>query len=310
MKLTKPNEQFVEVNESVTTLKNRMILREGKSQETLRRYLDGIKQFTKFMKAESPDNALKAFAESSDRTAVLDGFVDWLISLGKSPINIKAVFQGVKKWIIANRINGLGWDFISRPKVASQIRDRIPATEELQRILDNKVSLRDKAFFLTATSSGLRMGTLSTLQVKDVKPVDELGVITVEGAPGRKLARGKQYFTFVTPETRRIIEEYLATWENLKPTDPLFATFAGEAFSSVANNISRQWRILVKRANLAEKIKGHKWLTIHAHTLQKYFQTKCKLAGCRSDFVDFWTGHIFIGPEQYLNDSYFHPELK
>jgi hypothetical protein len=46
---------------------------------------------------------------------------------------------------------------------------------------------------------------------------------------------------------------------------------------------------------------------LHAHTLRKYFQTKCKLAGCKTSFVDLWLGHV-VG--EYLNGSYFRPDIR
>lgn len=310
MKLTKTKQQFIQQNKSVTLLSNRMLKREGKSENTLRRYLDGVKVFTEYMKAENPDMALQAFAESADRTATLDAFIDYLIGQGVNAVNLKGLFFGVKKWLIANRVNGVDWDYISRPKVASQISDRIPTTEELQLILNNKVSLRDKALFLTAESSGLRLGTLLTLQVGDYEPIEELGKIMVAGGVGRKLPEGKSYFTFVTPETRKILKQYLKTREDVKPADPLFAKENGQPLAPYVQNLSRQWRRLLKRANLKTKINGHKWTELHAHTLRKFFQTHAKLSGCRNAFVDFWLGHHPSKTSEYLNDSYFRPELK
>jgi len=310
--LTSPNKFLIEHNQTVQILSNRMLLREGKSEQTLKRYLDGIVEFTKFMKVENPDQALSAFAALEDRTAKLDGFIDYLLSEKKGAINVKALWYGVKKWLVSNRINNIDYAFISRPKAVSQIRDRIPTIEELKRILDNKVTLRDKAFFMVIACAGFRLGTALSLQVKDYKPVEELGLITVNGGEGRKLAKGKTYFTFITPEARRLLEDYLKTRENLGLEAPLFAKESkgkGEQFGFVGN-VSRQWNILVKRARLLEDIPGHRYHTLHAHSLRKFFQTHTKLAGCRADFVDFWMGHHPTGQNEYLNDSYFRPELK
>jgi integrase len=310
MRITKPQEKLVEENESLKVLRNRMLTREGKSEETFRRYMDGVKQFTEYSKANSADEAFKLFSGNSDRTQMLDGFVDWMLSKGRKPVNIKALWQGVKKWLIVNRVTGINWDYISRPKVSSQIKDRIATPEELQLILSNKVNLRDKALFMTAACSGLRLGTVMTLQVKDYKPVEELGMISVEGGEGRKLAKGKSYFTFVTPETRLILEGYFKTRENLNPNAPLFAKEDGRPIAAFVQNVSRQWRRLVKRARLLNKIEGHTWIDLHGHTLRKYFQTHCKLAGCRADFVDYWMGHHPTRSDEYMNDSYFRPDLK
>jgi integrase len=310
MNLTRPQQEWIEQNETLKRLKNRMLVREGKSEETLRRYLDGPKNFTAYMKASSADNALQKLRESEDITDVLDKWIGHLQKTGKTPINIKSLVFGVKKWMFANRVNGVDWEFIGKPKVAGQIRDRIPSHEELRIILSNKVALRDKALFMTAASSGLRLGTVTTLKVKDFQPIEELGMITVEGGAGRKLAKGKEYKTFVTPETRKTIEDYLSTRGHPEPEEPLFAKSNGEPLSNYVQNTSRMWRRLVKRAGLLKKIKGHRWIDLHAHTLRKFFQTRCKLAGCSADFVDYWMGHHPAKADEYLNNSYFRPELE
>lgn len=208
---------------------------------------------------------------------------------------------------------------------AARVQDRIPTKEELRVILTNKVTLRDRALFLCAASSGLRVGTVRTLKLKDYKAVADLGMLTVDALEevegqvreieGRKLgnSNGRGYFTFITPEARKTLEEYLGTRENLKPQNPLFAGETktnGEALSKWAHNISRQWRRLVKKANLERKMPGHNWTELHLHTLRKFFQTNCKLAGCRADFVDFWLGHHPVRQDEYLNDSYFRPTIE
>jgi integrase len=310
--LTGSDRELIEKSPSVKILHNRMVIREGKSEQTLKRYLDGIRKFTAYMKADSPDNALTLFSASKDRTLQLDGFVDYLLGQNRSAINLKAQFFGVKKWFIANRVNSIDWEFISRPKVASNIKDRIPTVEELRLILDNKVTLRDKAFYMVTASAGFRIGTALSLTVKDYKPIEELGMITVDGGEGRKLAKGRSYFTFITPEARRLLEQYLATRTDATPDAPLFVKTAKGSGNKFAytSNVSRQWTILVKRARLLERIPGQRGYTLHGHTLRKFFQTHCKLSGCRADFVDFWMGHTSLAKSEYLNDSYFRPELQ
>ena len=310
--LTKNDNILIESNQTVSILKNRMLVRENKSEQTLKRYLDGVKTFTRFMKAENPDQALQVFSRLDDRTGKLDEFIDYMLTQKRSAIDVKAKWHGTKKWLVSNRVNNIDWDYISRPKAVSQIMDRIPTKVELQQILDNKVTLRDKTFYLVVASAGFRLGTALSLQVKDYKPIEELGIITVQGGEGRKLSKGKNYFTFITPEARRLLEEYLKTRGSLNPEDPLFAKESkgkGEQFGYVGN-VSRQWTILVKRARLLEKVPNSRSFTLHGHSLRKFFQTHAKLSGCRADFVDFWMGHHPTGANEYLNDSYFRPDLK
>jgi integrase len=324
--LTEPLRRKIEADKSLQKLQDRMIEREGKSEGTLARYLNGVFSFSEFMKCAGPDRALEQFKNSKDPTELLDQYIDYLRKEKRlTAINIKAQFFGVKKWLTTNRTNGIDYDYISRPKVFSvRIQDRIPTKQELRIILTNKVTLRDRALFLCSSASGLRVGTIRTLKVKDYKAVEELGMLTVEAVEevqgharqieGRKLgnSNGAGYFTFITPEARKTLEEYLVTREDLKLEDPLFAGESktnGKALSPWVHNVSRQWRRLVRKANLDRKIKSHTWTELHLHTLRKFFQTNCKLAGCRADFVDFWMGHHPVRQDEYLNDSYFRPEL-
>jgi site-specific recombinase XerD len=313
-RMTKNNLILIANNKTVTTLRNRMILREGKSEQTLVRYLGGVKEFTKFIGAKTPDEALTILSKYEDRTAKIDEYIDYMINSDRTGIDIKSLWYGAKKWFIANRINDIDWSYISRPKATSQIEDRIPTVEELRLILDNKVTLRDKSFYITCLSAGFRVGTALSLQVKDYKPIEELGMITVKGGAGRKLAIGKMYFTFLTPEARRLLEQYLKSREQpLSPEDPLFTKVNhkyNERFD-FSGNVSRQWTILLKRAKLAEKIPDSRSYTLHAHTLRKFFQTKCKLKGCKGSFTTFWLGqHPKSESEEYLDGSYFRPELE
>lgn len=70
-----------------------------------------------------------------------------------------------------------------------------------------------------------------------------------------------------------------------------------------------QWLRILKTAGLIKKIEGHKFNELHVHVLRKFFQTNCKLAGCRTDMVDYWLGHHPINQSEYLNDSYLRAPI-
>lgn len=280
---------YIREHGSIQQLTFRMLKREKKSWHTLRRYFEGVRKFVQYVEAEDPDGALEKIQAAGDPAEVVDDYINYLVNLGLSPINIKAHFFGVKKWLISNRVR-VNWEFVGKPKVGSRIRDRIPTKEELRRIMNN-ANLRDRAMFMTALSGGLRSGTLVKLKVKDFKPIEDLAKIEVEGGEGKKLAEGKWYFTFVTPETRKVVEDYLASRTEATPESPLFATVhtvhTEEFFDKYLTNVSRQWRKLCKKTRLASKIRNHTWLKLHLHTLRKFFQTTCKMSGIKADFYDF-----------------------
>jgi integrase len=250
--------------------------------------------------------------QSKNPVDVVDGFIEHLDAGKKlSPVSIKSLFYGVKKWLETNQVS-LDWNLVSRPKVSSRIRDRCPTRDELRRIFTG-TTLRDKALFLTCTCSGLRIGTAIRLQVKDVQWLKELdvGIVNVEGGEGRKLGKGNWYHTFITGEAWNAIQDYLASRKNTSPDEPLFAASTMEqGFYRYSNNVTRQWRKLCRRAGLSKKIDGHTWTELHTHVLRKYFQTSCKIAGISPSYYDFWMGHISTRTETNMDDSYFRAQLK
>lgn len=293
---------------SIQNLAWRMMMREKKSFHTFRRYLTGIKDFVNFLEVENPDKALEKVREG-DPTRIVDSFIGKLTKDGVKGITIKSTYYGVRKWFIANEIEA-NWDFIPRPKAVTKIRDRIPTIDEIRKIL-NFAHIRDKALFMTMLSSGLRVGTAMSLKVKDYERHKDIAIIHVKGGEGRKLSEGMWYWTFITPETRKVVDAYLE-WrervgEPLTPESPLFSAIEKEKHFSFITNLSRQWRRLVEKAGLDKKIEGTGWLDIHLHTLRKFFHTKCKGAGISRDYYDFWMGHT-QGLD--LADSYWREEIE
>ena len=294
-------------HKSIQRLAWRMLKREKHSFHTFRRYLSGIKHLVDFLEAEDPDEALEKL-KGKDATKVFDAFVGKLTKDNVKPINIKSIFYAVRKWAISNNVK-VDWEFIARPKAVTKIKDRIPTVEELRTIL-SFAHIRDKALFLTMLSSGLRVGTVMSLKLKDYEPYEDLAIIHVEGGEGRKLSEGVWYWTFITPEARKTVDAYL-DWrrrrgEELTPESPLFATVKKDEEFKYATNVSRQWRRLVAKAGHGKLIENTGWLDIHLHVLRKFFHTKCKGAGITRDYYDFWMGHT-QGLD--LADSYWREEI-
>jgi integrase len=301
------NKEWTQKYESIQKLAWRMIKREKHSFQTFRRYIGGIKHLVEYLKVQDPDQALEKL-KTGDPTKTLDGFIGNLTLQDVKPVNIKSIYYAVQKFCVANEIV-VNWDFIARPKAVTKIKDRVPSNEELKTIL-NFANIRDKALFMAMLSSGLRVGTAMSLKVKDYKPLEDLAVITVEGGEGRKLSEGFWYWTFTTPETRKIVDSYLQ-WrqrngETITPESTLFTAIEKETEIQYTTNVSRQWRRLVEKAGLCKMIEGTGWLDIHLHVLRKFFHTKCKGAGIKPEYYDFWMGHT---QEKDLADSYWREEI-
>lgn len=99
-----------------------------------------------------------------------------------------------------------------------KVVDRAYTHEEIKKILDIS-DLRTKIITLLMASSGIRIGGLPSLKLRNVEKVQSIYKITVyEGS-------NSQYFTFCTPECTSYIDAYLEfrtrNGEKLNPFPPI-----------------------------------------------------------------------------------------
>ena len=94
--------------------------------------------------------------------------------------------------------------FINSEKTGNETngRDRGYTHEEIQKIL-GFCDQRIKTIFLLLASTGIRIGALRFLKLRDLEKIDEVYKITVYS--GDK----EEYFTFCTPECAKEIDSYL-----------------------------------------------------------------------------------------------------
>lgn len=285
---------------------------------TLEGYINGIQNFVETLNLKDPEYAIEAIRQSEDREEFFNEAID---TLSKTTTNsrISNIFKALRYWL---RVNGVvvDWDSVIIPTGEVVVEDRIPANEELKRIL-TIANIRDQAITLVASSSGLRLNTLLTLSVGDVTfdlpdiaKIMVKRVYTMDGkeySTGRKISKKRKFFvTFVTPEARKALEAYLK-WrkdegEELTPESPLFTRMdkvgRGQFLDKHAFDV--QWRKLLKRAHLKRKAEGSPWHTLHFHTLKKYTETKMIDAGVKRPYMEFFLGH----KGGYLETNYFRGE--
>ena len=203
----------------------------------------------------------------------------------------------------------IDWRRIELPATWKMEQDKIPLKEHLRILLDH-ADERGKMLITLGVSSGLRIGTITQLKLKNLKvivdgkiqsitnyldkqlPENALGIITV--TPEITKERTRKYLTFCTVECLKYILTYLhkrlKNGEKLTSESPLIrSTKSEDGFYILANSVAKIWRNLLKTTG-SEK-KARKWNLYCFHTLRKYFNTWCKLSGVQSDIVEFWLGH-------------------
>jgi integrase len=274
-------------------------------------YILGVKAFVQFLGLEDPEVALENFRTGrSNATVQIDRYIDRFLKAHAHKTVLSQLY-GVKKWLGLNGVS-VEWSKIDLPTGAvNQEEDRAPTKEELKTLLNHAKSARDRAALLVLASSGLRLGTLLSLTVGDVSfDYPDVARIRVESRRGRKFkghgigTMGRFYSTFVTPETRQVLEQYFKERENasekLTPSSPLIGDAYNRGKATTVNDFGQVWGRLLKRAGLDDK--SRKWHLLHVHTLRKYFRSNC--VGVDESYRESWMGH----KGKYLDESYFRAE--
>ena len=297
---------------------------ENRSEATVQQYIIGIKQFLEFHGESNPDEFLEAVREGKvDINRLIEDFVIEKDSQGLNTRTIRNYVGAIEKWLYLNDVEVQIKESVKPKGVNNRpLDDRIPKTDELKKLMIHTTGIRDKTIIEMAASSGLRKGTLLSLRVDDVNfDIDpDIAMITVKGGPGKKLAIGRKYFTFITPEARHYLELYREKREKVNdwnPESPLFTLHfdtetdkrIGRPLSS--NGFSKLWQRLLDKASLDKMDEAGKrsWYILHFHTLRKFFMTQCSVAAIKPQFYNFWLGRkrFTTGSNDH---AYFKAELE
>jgi len=283
------------------------------SERSVENYIKAVRKFTAFLGLQNPELVMnKLHSHEIDAAAKVDEFIDWALQK-YSHGTVRNFLFGIKKWFELAGLN-IEWSKIEFPtSTAISEIDRAPTKEELKVLLNNANSTRDRTVILLLTSTGLRIGTLLSLKVSDVNlAYPDVANIKVERKRGRKFVgkrrggQGRVYYTFMTPEAKKSLIEYLSQRKNegeiVTDDSPLITdvSFHGKVMS--IENFERVWYRLLKRAGL--NAKSNKWYQLHMHSLRKYFRSNC--VGVDPSYREHWMGH----KSGYLDESYFRADEK
>jgi hypothetical protein len=233
------------------------------------------------------------------------------------PSTVGNVKKPVKLLLEMNDVTGINWKKISRilPSARRYALDRAPTIDELRFLVSNS-ELRFQAILITMTSSGIRIGAWEYLDCGDIEPIKKNGEVVAAklqvytGTP-------EAYYTFITPEAYRKLEEYIGLRES-----------HGEKITKNSPLIREKWRS-VKGASIGEigkpkrlKTTGVKRLfedmlwkfgirkekkrrhEFSIHSLRKFFKTRAEQV-MKPINVETLMGH-----STGISDSYYRPTEK
>ncbi|GAG67840.1 unnamed protein product [marine sediment metagenome] len=179
--------------------------------------------------------------------------------------------------------------------------DRVPSKQEFKKILQHG-TIKDKALFLFAASSGMRINEILKLTPEMVNlDVDPPRV----NIPGNISKTGDPRITFLTEEAK----EYLLEWYKIRNDYLQLAirktkhvckkTGNDDTIFPFHYNIAwTRWIYLIKKAKLDERDPTTNRHVLHIHCLRKWFLSQLKLE------IPHVIAEAIAGHEQYLDDAY------
>jgi integrase len=261
-----------------------------KTADTLRLYQMVIRYFMDYLKLgrEEYDRLL----EKDPKLITIDicHFITWL-STTHSPATIAAYVAAIQKFYTMNDIS-LNWKKIKSfiPEHEKVAEDRPYTHSEIKQLYDI-ATLRNKSLLLLMCSSGVRVGSIPIMRIKDLEPIDKYNIYKINVYPRSKKS---SYFTFCTPECRHAIESYLEYrrrfGERITDESPVFRTDYN-AHGRIVRSVKECSRIAVMRSMYRmlkdigmrriglENQKYKRSIIMQCHGLRKFFETNAFKVG-------------------------------
>ncbi len=176
--------------------------------------------------------------------------------------------------------------------IMSQAKTLTPAEVDhmLQYVSQQSYALRNRVMFLTGLWSGMRVGEIASLTVRDVMNTDK--TIKAEVRLTAEQTKGRQPRTVFLPQKLRDeLAAYMALRTGAQPHHPVFVTAGRRAFS--ANVMAQHFYHLFKRAGIAGA---------SSHSMRRTFITTLATKGIGVRVLASLAGHRSIAVTQRYID--------
>ena len=217
----------------------------------------------------------------------------------------------IRKFYSMNDLQ-LNWDKIHsfEGEKEKQAEDRPYTHSEIQTLLQ-KTSPRNRAIILLMASSGLRVGAVPLLRIKDLEPIDKnnYSIYKINVYTKSKKSR---YFTFCSTECRKEIDSYFEwrkRWgERMQHDSPVFRReYNAEGRiqpSPITDKAIRNFMYLLLKDTGLRKVplENQKYQRSHimmCHGFRKFFETNAFKAG-----MDHMYLRRLMGQKSGLEDAY------
>jgi integrase len=285
-------------------------LKKAKTPSTHKYWKYNLYDFFEFVKIH-PDEFIKI--DCAKVEDLIESYVDYLkerVRLNEvNPNSVEILVVPMKKFMIFNRMEGVGDAWV---RIKANFPQKKRSTDEKYSEIELKkmydiANYREKSV-LGLLMSGMRIGAIKDLEVKDVKPVEEWASVRVYSGSN------SEYHTFVTPQGYRDILDYLEyrkrNGETLKQDSPIIRNdfrpeCAGQWIDIHGKKHGGPQPILTtaggysivvglaRKAGISTNSHNHKTRhkTMTCHGFRKYVNTVCKTSGMDSERVEMLLGH-------------------
>jgi len=166
------------------------------------------------------------------------------------------------------------------------------------KMIHSAASLRDKAIILTMASSGMAMNEARNLRVKDIKNVDEHGIVTLFLSRQKVAGAVEPYYAFLSPEAGDAIKVYLEErgrneiTQVQRDTDYLFVNYQNGAMLGERMFQYIFCQIGVKLGYILDGRQPYVVNPLSSHKLRKFYSNILKNEEVVDDgFIDYTMGH-------------------
>jgi len=327
--------------ESIQNLRG-AIRRKDQSERTYRNYLIGINSFMSVLEISDLDGVIAQIkAGEADSIALLKDYVDHFVPSqinGKWKIKRKTLrlyVAGLKRLLRTNDVRIYSEDVRELlPRTVRQPKGEGPRKDRMMKLLQN-VSLRGKIILTLASGSGLRMGTIVKLQIRDLFPnYPDLNdpnsqqkelllkvpyATEIDGEPVRKMKGAltedpRIFYGFVTPQATQLITWYLderkRSGEHLTLDSPLLTLDKIDGVHGKGPGdfltYDSAWRAIrkgLKKSGLVTR--KHERNKFYPHSFRAYFRTALLHAGVSQTYAEMLMAH----EGGYLQDRYIFTEI-
>jgi hypothetical protein len=270
------------------------------SENSYKQNLKGLKDFMESEGFETPDKVVEELKDTSKAEKLLNSWIGKLAKRDWSPNTQIHSFSYMKRFLLSNDVE-LNWRRVVLPKGRKVVSDKAPSKDELRRILMYAPSWL-KATVLLLASSGLRVGSLDYLKLKNAN-LDFDSQVGLLKVPPEATKAKVGYYTFFTEEAKAMLTKHLEArkkkGEILTEESPLIKPTMKK--NTNYESIRHSYLRTLKKAGLTEK--SQRFHMLHLHSLRKFFRTNLEAILTESQ-IERLLGHVST---QYLDGSYFRP---